>query len=247
MLVRPYTVPTASSFETPMPPTPNPPIEKIAALLSDADEYTRQAALFSIKVLARPGSEFAKVTVDKIQKLAQEDASVEIRNEAVLALGRIQADSSIDLLCRFCLKDESALVRRNAALSLGLYGSRARDAVPFLIERLKDGETGVVEVSHWALKAITGRVEADRQYETWADWLTELTKVLEFVCPSSKHPEEKASAPGSCPVCGLRMEPRAIPGAEFACPEHPEVVAMKAGKCPKCQKDLLPRKKEGPK
>ncbi len=221
---------------------PNPPVEKIGALLDDADAYVRQAALFAIKLVAKPTAPLPADVLQKVKRLAQEDARVEVRNEAVIALGRIQAKDTVDLLWRKCLEDESALVRRNAAFSLGLFGSNAREAVPRLVDRLKDGETMVVEVAHWALKKITGRVEADRTYASWADWLQEISKVLEFACPS--HPEEKSASPGSCPKCGLRMEPRAIPGAEFACPEHPEVVSSKAGKCPKCQKELLPRKKD---
>jgi ribosomal protein S27AE len=177
----------------------------------------------------------------RIRELARDDADVGVRNEAVLALGKILDPDTIDFLARECLTDVSPLVRGNAARVLGGFGMDAKKAVPALIERLKDGETGVVERAHYALKLITGRVDADPQYGSWADWLKEITKVLEWYCEKDK---EVRTSPGSCPKCGVPMEARAILEAVFECPEHPEVVMEKPGKCPKCQKELLPRKKD---
>jgi hypothetical protein len=218
---------------------PNPPVDKIAALLLEPDMYDRQAALFALKILAKPGQnpEWGK----RVMELARDDARYEIRNEAVLVLGSLKLEAAVDLLARTSLVDESVLVRRSAALALHSFGPKAEKAVPYLIERLKDPETGVVEAAHFALKGITQRGEADRQYSSWSDWYSEQSRVLEYVCPKDG---TKGSAAGPCPTCGLLMEPRAIPGAEFECPVHPEVVSPKAGKCPKCQKDLIPRKKE---
>lgn len=223
---------------------PQVPMEKIEALLHDADGFARQGGLFAIKLLARPDRPPSRAGVERIIALARDDAEFGIRNEAVLALGKIQDDGTIlEPLAKKCLIDESFLVRGNAALMLAGFGYKARQAVPLLIDRLKDGESSVVEKAHYALKAITGRVDADRQYGSWMDWLKELSQVLEFICEKDKYVSD---SPGPCPTCGVQMEPRAIPGSEFACPEHPEVVAQKAGKCIKCQKELLPRKKEPP-
>lgn len=224
---------------------PQPPMEKLETLLQDSDVYVRHGALFAIKLLAKPERPPSKLAMERIIVLARDDADFGIRNEAVLVMGTVKDPSTIlEPLARKCLVDESFLVRGNAALVLARFGYTARQAVPLLIDRLKDGETSVVEKAHYALKAITGRVDADRQWGSWMDWLKELSQVLEFVCEKD---DIVSQSPGPCPKCGVQMEPRAIPEAEFVCPEHPEVVSLKSGKCIKCQKELLPRKKDSQK
>ncbi|HKS16623.1 MAG TPA: HEAT repeat domain-containing protein [Planctomycetota bacterium] len=220
---------------------PSAPLEKIEALLLDSDVYCRQAALFAIKLLARHDRKPSKEAVKRIMELARDDSEPGVRNEAVLALGKIQDLDTVEFLAREGLGDDTPLVRGNAARVLGAFGSKAYKAVPLLIERLKDGETGVVERAHYALKLITGRVDADPQYGAWTDWLKEISKVLEWYCERDR---EVRAFPGPCPKCGIQLEARAMPDAEFACPEHPEVVLQKPGKCFKCQKDLLPKKKD---
>jgi hypothetical protein len=219
----------------------NPPMEKIEALLNDSDTYARQAALFAIKNLGGPGRKPSDAALARIKELAKSDPSFGVRNEAVLALGRILDESSMDMLARECLVDESALVRSNAATVLAGFKGKARLAVPFLIDRLKDGESGVVQRAHFALKAITG-VDLDPQYGSWVDWFKEISKVLEYYCEKDN---KVSTSAGPCPVCGVLMEARAVPGVEFACPEHPEVTSQKAQKCFKCGRDLLPQKKDG--
>ena len=210
------------------------------ALLKETDGYALQAGLFAIKLLARPDRKPSEAGLMRIQELAKTDSRFEIRNEAVLALGRILDDRTIETLYRTCLNDESALVRGNAANVLAGFRDRAVKAVPALIDRLKDGEPGIVQRAHFALKAITGR-EDDPSYSSWADWLREQAKVLEFYCPKDG---KVRNTPGPCPDCGVIMEPRAIAGAIFVCPTHPEVTSQKPGKCFRCQKALLPHKKE---
>src|SRR5688572_1911338 len=225
---------------------PQAPMAKIEAMLNDTDLYARQAALFALKLLCGPSRKPSEAGIRRVYELARDDSDPGIRNEAVWALGSIQETKvvdSVDLLARKCLIDESALVRGNAAQMLALFGNAARSAVPFLIERLKDGEVGVVERAHYALKQITGRVEADRQYGSWSDWMSEMVNVLEFYCPRDG---QISQSPGTCPKCGLVLEPRALPTTEFACPEHPDVDSRKPGKCFKCQKELRPRAKEAP-
>lgn len=221
----------------------NPPMEKIEALLNDPDTYARQAALFSIKNLSRPDRRPSDAAIARIKELARSDPSFGVRNEAVLALGRILDESSIELLSRECLVDENSLVRSNAATVLAGFKGKARNAVPLLIDRLKDGEPGVVQRAHFALKAITG-LDLDPQYGSWSDWLKEISKVLEYHCEKDG---KVSSSPGPCPVCGVIMEARAIPGVEYACPEHPEVTSQKAQKCFKCGRELLPQKKDAQK
>jgi len=64
-----------------------------------------------------------------------------------------------------------------------------------------------------------------------------------YTCPM--HPEVREDRPGSCPKCGMALEPVAAPGpgvrTEYTCPMHPEVVQDHPGNCPKCGMTLEPR------
>src|SRR5256886_3035452 len=64
-----------------------------------------------------------------------------------------------------------------------------------------------------------------------------------YTCPM--HPEVRQSQPGSCPKCGMALEPLAITPAatktEWTCPMHPEVVRDAPGSCPICGMALEPR------
>jgi Cu+-exporting ATPase len=62
-------------------------------------------------------------------------------------------------------------------------------------------------------------------------------------CPM--HPEVRQQGPGSCPDCGMALEPLTVaaPAArtEYVCPMHPEVVRGEPGACPVCGMALEPR------
>ena len=63
-----------------------------------------------------------------------------------------------------------------------------------------------------------------------------------YVCPMC--PEVRAGKPGSCPTCGMALEPEMPPAAtrtEYTCPMHPEVVKNVPGSCPLCGMALEPR------
>jgi P-type Cu+ transporter len=62
-----------------------------------------------------------------------------------------------------------------------------------------------------------------------------------YFCPMD--PEVISSKPGSCPKCGMALEPELLSGVttEYFCPMHPEVVSDKPGACPKCGMALEPR------
>ncbi len=57
-----------------------------------------------------------------------------------------------------------------------------------------------------------------------------------YTCPM--HPEIEQPGPGSCPKCGMALEPKDIPIAatktEYTCPMHPEIIQNHPGSCPKC-------------
>jgi Cu+-exporting ATPase len=58
----------------------------------------------------------------------------------------------------------------------------------------------------------------------------------EYTCPM--HPEIKQSGPGSCPRCGMALEPvtASAPAkrSEYTCPMHPQIVRDAPGSCPIC-------------
>ncbi len=63
-----------------------------------------------------------------------------------------------------------------------------------------------------------------------------------YTCPM--HPEVEQEGPGSCPKCGMALEPitPAESKVEYTCPMHPEIVQDTPGSCPKCGMALEPRR-----
>ena len=64
-----------------------------------------------------------------------------------------------------------------------------------------------------------------------------------YTCPM--HPEVRQEGPGSCPKCGMALEPITIPAPkekiEYTCPMHPQIVRDAPGNCPICGMALEPR------
>src|SRR5438270_5661451 len=62
-----------------------------------------------------------------------------------------------------------------------------------------------------------------------------------YFCPMD--PEVTSGKPGSCPKCGMALEPEFLSRTttEYFCPMHPEVVSDHPGACPKCGMALEPR------
>jgi Cu+-exporting ATPase len=65
-----------------------------------------------------------------------------------------------------------------------------------------------------------------------------------YTCPM--HPEVRQDGPGSCPKCGMALEPvtppaRPAPKVEYTCPMHPQIVRDGPGSCPICGMALEPR------
>jgi Cu+-exporting ATPase len=62
-------------------------------------------------------------------------------------------------------------------------------------------------------------------------------------CPM--HPEVRQAGPGSCPKCGMALEPvePSVPATktEWVCPMHPEIVRDAPGSCPICGMALEPK------
>ncbi|NOY53911.1 MAG: heavy metal translocating P-type ATPase [Deltaproteobacteria bacterium] len=63
-----------------------------------------------------------------------------------------------------------------------------------------------------------------------------------YTCPM--HPEVMQDHPGSCPKCGMALEPMVAPvmtsATAYTCPMHPEVMQDHPGPCPKCGMALEP-------
>ena len=64
-----------------------------------------------------------------------------------------------------------------------------------------------------------------------------------YTCPM--HPKVVQEGPGSCPRCGMALEPVApVPAGqktEYICPMHPEIIRDEPGSCPICGMALEPR------
>src|SRR6266446_5810449 len=65
-----------------------------------------------------------------------------------------------------------------------------------------------------------------------------------YTCPM--HPEVRQEVPGSCPKCGMALEPLAptaptVARVEYTCPMHPQIVRSEPGACPICGMALEPR------
>ncbi len=64
-----------------------------------------------------------------------------------------------------------------------------------------------------------------------------------YICPMD--PEVRSDRPGSCPKCGMALEPdlSTVSGTrvEYTCPMHPEIVRDAPGSCPICGMALEPR------
>jgi Cu+-exporting ATPase len=62
-------------------------------------------------------------------------------------------------------------------------------------------------------------------------------------CPM--HPEVSQLGPGSCPSCGMALEPSVVgplpTRTDYGCPMHPEIVRPEPGSCPICGMALEPR------
>ena len=67
-----------------------------------------------------------------------------------------------------------------------------------------------------------------------------------YICPMD--PEIEEDQPGSCPICGMALEPAGAPSlstrTEYSCPMHPEILEEHPGNCPRCGMALESRSVE---
>lgn len=93
--------------------------------------------------------------------------AVEVRTDLLLALDLRGDGGPTGIVRRLALSDPAAVVRSQAAQQLAR--SPAPEAVPVLIEILRDRDPEVRAVAHEALVRISGRVLAPRP-EAWSRW-----------------------------------------------------------------------------
>ena len=78
-------------------------------------------------------------------------------------------------------------------------------------------------------------VGKDREVHVVTQSITPANSGNMYTCPM--HPEIRQTGPGSCPKCGMALEPEmptAAGAAEYTCPMHPEIVRDAPGDCPIC-------------
>ena len=83
---------------------------------------------------------------------------------------------------------------------------------------------------------LSGRVQRDAA-------MAEPVRGTLYICPMD--PEIEEDQPGSCPICGMALEPAGAPAlatrTEYTCPMHPEIAQEHSGSCPSCGMALEPR------
>ncbi len=90
---------------------------------------------------------------------------------------------------------------------------------------------------HDPVSYIAGRVGSTQMIQLG------VSKSAVYTCPMD--PEVKQQGPGSCPRCGMALEPMTVIALatkiEYTCPMHPEIVRDEPGSCPICGMALEPR------
>ena len=122
------------------------------------------------------------------------------------------------------------------------------DAVPHLIEALRDTNSEVVAASFYALLSITDANIENRAYQTWRDWWEQEKKLFVYVC--GEHPEFHTDRPGSCGHCSrvlirkpaeeVKKSGKPLETGTYVCPNHPEVKATTDLICSLCGSRLKP-------
>ncbi|NQV50975.1 MAG: heavy metal translocating P-type ATPase [Candidatus Marinimicrobia bacterium] len=114
------------------------------------------------------------------------------------------------------------------------------------IEKYEDIEYGFCsEHCHHSFQADPSKYihkNEDQHEHVEEDELQQKPNANIYTCPM--HPEVEHEGPGSCPKCGMSLEPRkpVVQSAhvQYTCPMHPEIIQDGPGSCPKCGMALEP-------
>jgi len=134
---------------------------QLVELLKDTDQEVRTVAAVALGRMGYHGDNGASV-VSALHHCIK-DKNVALKAAAIAAIGRLGANTTtattVPGLIR-CLRDANAKVRQAAATTLGQLGSySAAVALPALVERIKDTDSGVRDASTMALVTLSGRAE----------------------------------------------------------------------------------------
>jgi Cu+-exporting ATPase len=83
----------------------------------------------------------------------------------------------------------------------------------------------------------------NRQVDASSETSPRRAEAAKYTCPM--HPEVVSDRPGTCPKCGMALEPIRSQVANskviYTCPMHPEIEQDRPGTCPKCGMALEPK------
>jgi hypothetical protein len=221
------------------------PLEPFHRALADPSREVRTAALFGLRPLVDETHDRGLLP-QILERIG--DPDTEVRNEALILLRKLKRVESVPIILKKCVKDPDPLIRSSAAETLGSIGPPALEANPYLIELLRDEESRVVGSAWKALNRINEK-DFDRSYATWRDWYEDEQRHF-YTCLD--HREVNLNLPGTCPVCGKKLERLPKEGGRkpeppplvYGCPDHPAVMTLVPGKCGRCGKELIIRRPE---
>ncbi|MDP6959858.1 MAG: HEAT repeat domain-containing protein, partial [Planctomycetota bacterium] len=117
------------------------PLDVFRKNLNSPHWYLRQAALYGLRYQLNAGETGGMVS-SVIKRLR--DSQMDVRNEALIVLRRMKSKESLSSIISVSLKDDHPHVRQSAAITLSAFGEEGSEAVPSLVETLRDADTKVV-------------------------------------------------------------------------------------------------------
>ena len=111
----------------------------------------------------------------------------------------------------------------------------------------REGQTFYFCSEHCRQKFLSSKQPSDTQHDhghhPHAHNTQSVSRADKYTCPM--HPEVLSDKPGSCPKCGMALEPvrpKAVKqGAIYTCPMHPQIEQDHPGSCPICGMALEPK------
>lgn len=143
--------------------TPMEPLYK--ALAQDSEDEVRGMVAFAVsRIVTKETDEGALPHLLK----ALQDKSTQVRNHAVIALGKIAHQEGVRAIIASTLQDQQEIVRINSVWALARIGGN--EVVIPLIKTLRDPSLTVQQAAHMALRQVTNQNFSNdpKQWEAWA-------------------------------------------------------------------------------